>query len=159
MRHASGSSTLRRPGFSLVEMVVAVMLVGIIAGLVVPAFGRMQSRQQLTNARDAFVFLAARARSDATAMGETAYMELDVDLDRAWIRTESDTLYRLAFGEDYDVDVASSVNPLEVCYTSRGLALPSCMSDEVDPPYTIQFIRGPDTATAVVEALGSVRAQ
>lgn len=146
----------RRSGFSLIEVVVAMILISIVAGMVVPAFGRMQARQQLMNSRDAFVLLAARARAEATATGGVGYLELDGAGDEAWIRVASDTLVRLSFRNDFDADVSTDGGSLEVCYTARGLTLSSCTTSGL--PDTVSFVRGADTALAVVEPLGQVKA-
>lgn len=146
----------RTAGFSGIEILIVLVIVGILTGMAIPAFGRAQARRGAMNARDALVTLGARARSIAIEMGTTVELRLDPSANRAWIVDGTTTLEALDYTGEFaaDVTAARSSGTLRVCYTPRGLG-GACASSTVLPD-TVTFARGPFTARAEVQFLGHV---
>lgn len=74
----------RRSGFSLVEMLTALVLAGVLLGLGAPPVRRALAWARVRSARDLVASQLARARSVAVMRGG-ADLVLDVRRGRAWI--------------------------------------------------------------------------
>lgn len=144
-----------RGGFTLLEAVLVLMIVGLLAGVVAPAVSSTRQRMSVDNSRNAAIFLSARARALASNRGTTAVLEFDGTNDRAWVRMGADTLNdtRVDFKEDYGADLDYS-GTLTVCYSSKGYALFSCSSGSF--PATLTFDSGPNSGSVVVRPLGQI---
>lgn len=66
-----------RHGVSAVELVVALVLVGVLAGIAIPQMSKHSSRRAAQNARDAFIATASQARAAAIRAGEEVRMQVD----------------------------------------------------------------------------------
>ena len=74
----------RRSGYSLLEITVVLLLLGVLLGLTVPPFQRALAYAEARSARDVVAGEAARARALAAARGG-ADVVLDVNRRRVWI--------------------------------------------------------------------------
>ena len=76
-------------GFTLVEMVVVLAILGITAAAVVPAFTRIAPDDELTRAMRRLDGLIATARAAALERATPAELSLVPEADRYWIRLEN----------------------------------------------------------------------
>lgn len=66
----------RRRGFSLIELLLVIAVLGVVATMVMPAIGELRARSGLRSARTLFVSSLATARSAAVQKGKTARLTL-----------------------------------------------------------------------------------
>ncbi len=76
---ARGSLFFRRRGFSLVEMALLVVLLGVVAGLSVPSFSRSFADLQLRESADQLAYMMRYAQSRSVLAGKTIVMAFDDD--------------------------------------------------------------------------------
>lgn len=143
----------------MLEVLIVLAIAGIVLSVAVPQIASINAQRSVTNARDAFVFFGARARSAALEEGQPVCLELDTAERHAEIRIYSDDtlVERLDFAIDYGVQVATSTGDFTVCYSSTGLAL-QAYTDDTLLPSTITFTQGAASASALVQDLGQVKA-
>jgi type IV fimbrial biogenesis protein FimT len=70
MAERSGSSQGVQHGVSLIELAIALAMVGILAGLVAPAVGQLRARSQLSESARALLSAFHLARSTAASRGQ-----------------------------------------------------------------------------------------
>lgn len=116
---------MRRDGFTTIEMVIVVILIGIIAMI---GFPRLQSQFEKQNVRSAQAYLAtmmSTARNAAIQRGCTATLNLTAD--SAWVTAcgvnppaaSVQVGTKKLIGSDFKVTLASSVASLS--YNPRGV--------------------------------------
>jgi prepilin-type N-terminal cleavage/methylation domain-containing protein len=153
--HGMKRATKRRPaaGFTLLELIFVLFIGAIIMSIGVKQFGKVQIWHQVTNARDALVYMGVRAQSEAMKHGDLVRIEIWPDTNMAKIVTPSDSmLERVRFDSQFGVDVIGAA--IKACYSSRGFALPSCTTTGL--PQRIGFVLVNDTAAAKVLPLGQI---
>ena len=67
------------PAFTLTEMVVALVVVAVAAGLIVPRMGRSLAKREIREAAGEFAATARTARELAVANGKTVSLQIDLD--------------------------------------------------------------------------------
>jgi type II secretion system protein H len=72
----------RHSGFTLLELLVTLVLVGLLAGLAVPAMGRLLDTARLRSATEAFSQELQQARNHALSHQQSVYFSLSVSADR-----------------------------------------------------------------------------
>lgn len=151
----------RHPGgFTMLEVMIVVIIGAVLLSAVMPAWGRMQVRWAVQNARDSFILLSARARATALERGIVTALEVDPETDRAWVVTsDGDTIDMADYTrEEHRADVTTgSGGALTVCYTGRGIAHETCTTNGL--PTTVTFSTAGQDAVAVVQPLGQVEHQ
>jgi prepilin-type N-terminal cleavage/methylation domain-containing protein len=156
-----------RSGFSLIEVVIVVLIVGVLGGIVVPQISRYTSKRSVANARDAFIHTAAQARAAAIRTGDQVQMRVRPAGDSVVIVTAAhDTVAVLDLrGGSVQADLlgskrdgAISAANFEVCYVPRGYALPVCGNHPVHRTVVFVSKAGRDTA-AVSLSVGQVERQ
>ena len=68
---------MRRRGFTLVEMLLVLVILGITAGVAVPAFGRLTEKDETAEAARELETLLRRARTTALERGRATTLSLD----------------------------------------------------------------------------------
>lgn len=148
-----------RPGFTIIELLIVLMVGAMLAGLVGPAVASVQKQLNLDNAALGVVTLGSRARAYAANRGATAVLRLDPTADRITIRMDDDTLSdgRLDLQDRYATDMALSDGggTLDLCYTARGFVESSCL-DGSRLPLSVILTRGGKSDTVKIMALGQV---
>jgi prepilin-type N-terminal cleavage/methylation domain-containing protein len=149
-----------RPGFTLIELVIAISVAGILLAIMAPQFRLLQERRGATMARDAVVRLAATSRMLAVERGRAVLMEIDPESKRAWAVAAgtADTLTLIDLRREFGALVETAGGKLTVCYNSRGYATGAC-SVGLNNGTVVTFTRGTSQATAAVRPLGQVERQ
>ncbi len=123
----------QQKGFTVVELMVTVAIVGILLGIGLPAFGSLVERQQLRSSVEALASDLRRARSEAIARGPVARVEASfyAGSNGAWsysIADGADTIARRS-AADYGNSVVLSVahdSPASISFSSvRAVSLQS----------------------------------
>lgn len=76
---ATGKGSARLRGFSLIELLVVLALLGVLAGMIVPRMGRSLERVEVREAAARFAHTARTVRQLAIASREPWAIELDLD--------------------------------------------------------------------------------
>jgi prepilin-type N-terminal cleavage/methylation domain-containing protein len=155
----------RRAGFTVVELLVVIILAGILAAMITPRFGELAARQEARNARDSFVWFAARARATAVENGRNVFLIVDLVDGKARLWMDGAAIDSLDLvnqtGNQPDggqflgtaIQTDPEVDEIEVCYTPRGIASLSCGTTQT---VIIQFTRAGRSSSARLWAMGQV---
>ena len=142
----------RRSGFTLAEMLFVVIIGGMVLAMGTREYTSLGHQRATSNAGNALVHTANRARSEAMRTGEVVYMWVRPDLGLVSVGTTLDTIHTLDAG---DYEAAMIGNSFRICYAARGYALPGCTN--VATTQLVGFVRGMDTAWVQVLPLGQAR--
>ena len=152
----------RRPGFSMIELAIVLVITGIMAAFTIPNFNNTARNRMAQNARDNFVWMGARARSRAIEMGTTWLLELDPVSERAWIvrrnpTLATDTLRMVNFVTEFGATITTQTNnKVTLCFNSRGYAW-SCAGTSPSGNVDVTFSHAQRTARARVRPLGQMQ--
>ncbi|MEX2528994.1 MAG: type II secretion system protein [Gemmatimonadota bacterium] len=151
------TSASARRGFTLIEVVVALVVAGILLGMAIGAFGPLQNDRAVASAQSAFLSLHAQTRAFALERGTLARLVVDAAGDRAFvtIRLEAggdSTVNSYDFQEVLGVAVASEPASPVICMTPRGVANPICAGGNVQ----VTFTRGSSESAVQILPLGQV---
>lgn len=159
MRRRIGSA---RGGFTLVELLLVMIIGAVLLSMAIPSFTRVAAGQNARNARDAVVWMGARARSRAIERGEVVLLEINPATERAWIvrrntgtALASDTLEKVSFQTERSVDISGITSQLTLCYNPRGYAF-KCSANSPVTNQDVVFSHAGKTATARVKPLGQI---
>lgn len=156
--------TARRDGFTMIELAIVLTIAGILAGFAVPSFNALQKNKAAQNARDAFVWMAARTRATAIERGKTYLLEVDPATERAWIvlrRTSgaaiaADTVQTVDYDGEFDATISTGTDArITMCYNPRGYAW-GCSADSPTVNTDITFAQVGQSAIARLKVLGQV---
>lgn len=150
-----------RWGFSVIELLIALVIAGALLGMAFPRFDHYRSVRAAVNARDAFTMAAARARSAAVEKGDVVVLMIRPYHDSVFVMTgdAQDTLevldYRSGqFPADLLMDTGLPA-PFRICYLARGFAHPSC-GDGEHLPVKLGFRTNGVTMWSDINATGQV---
>ncbi len=153
-----------RPGFTLIEMFTAMVLIAVLSSIAFGKFNKSSANRSAVGARDAYVWLGRRARALAIQRGTVVRMTLNPTTEQArlWLgQTGVKPVLGsgISFRNDFKVNVAtSSGDSIVVCYSPRGFALTgTCTTSGL--PKTATFSRAGQFAVATVQPLGQVEAK
>ncbi|HSJ07527.1 MAG TPA: type II secretion system protein [Longimicrobiales bacterium] len=139
-----------RAGYSIVELVLALLILGIIAGIAVPATAGARDRIAVGSARAELAAAVATARSTAIVAGG-ATLVIDGPRAVAWIETpaQSSTV-RHDVGARYGVTLRTARDqPVSLRFDALGIGRMTAT--------TVRVRRGTREAALVVSAYGRVR--
>jgi prepilin-type N-terminal cleavage/methylation domain-containing protein len=118
-----------RPGFTIIELVVVIMIGGVLGAVAIPQFSRYTERRAAVNARDAFVATVSQARTAAIRSGEDVLLQVDQANDRVRITLRSN-------GSTAAPPLDLRTGPLRaeivgtgaftMCWVPRGFVIPGC---------------------------------
>ena len=83
------SKSFSNQGFTLIEMVVVLVIIGIISVFSVPYFGGFANRTKLDSACHDWIAYANYARSEAATQGVNYRLTCDMDQQSYWLTYES----------------------------------------------------------------------
>jgi prepilin-type N-terminal cleavage/methylation domain-containing protein len=139
-----------RAGFSIVELALALLILGIMAGIAVPATARARDRIAVGSARTELAAAVAVARSMAIVAGG-ATLVIDGPGAVAWIETAAQRVTsRHEVGARYGVTL-ETVRDQPVSLRFDGLGIGRMTAT------TVRIRRGASEAALVVSAYGRVR--
>ncbi len=121
----TGVKRMRNVGFSLIELLVVVALIGILATTLFPSAVHWRQRQELERAAREFVLAHALARASAVRLGRVTEFHVDPVSVRFWIEVDTnataprDTVGVVRNLANRRVSVTS--NRTLLCFDGRGL--------------------------------------
>ena len=140
-------------GFTLIEMIFVLMIGALIISVGSREYTRVSGQRAVSNARDAMILTAYRARSEAMRSGHVVYLRVQPAAGTAEVVTPGDSVLHSLDAADYGAAMAGE--NMTLCYTARGYAMPGCST--LPTARTLGFYRNGDTASVEVTALGQVR--
>lgn len=143
----------RRSGFTLIEVVIALMFAAILVSIAVSAFGSLQTRMATGQAARTFQALHARARASAIETGSFARLFVDLGGDSATIRRAGAVVETVHFREELGVDVVGESSFI-LCMGPRGYADPDCST--FSSPIKLAFTLGPESEVVEILPLGQL---
>lgn len=137
-----------RPGFTLIELVLVLVIGGILAAVAIPPVSSYLQNRHMIQARDSFIMMAAQARASAMEEGDYVLMTVSPANDEVVVTRRDGTtvLHTLDFTTGRTADLLGNAE-ITICYTPRGFAHPACL-DGTSLPETFGFTSGGDTVQA-----------
>ena len=140
-----------RTGYSLLDLTVALALMGMGSSLLLPAAHRQMERSAVLAAREALVAQVAQARREARIAGG-AVLQMRRSGGRVWIeaggQAPRDTL---AIEERFGVRIVPGAASATVAFDALGIGRLASRS--------VTFLRGQERAAVTISAYGRVRRQ
>jgi prepilin-type N-terminal cleavage/methylation domain-containing protein len=152
-----------RAGFTLIELMIVMIIAAALMSVTIPSFTRLTSSRNAQNARDALVWMAARARGRAIERGQTFLLEIDPATERVWIvrrntgaALATDTLEAVLFTGRHASTISTAANTrITVCYSPRGYAF-SCSANSPGANVDVTFTHTDKSAVARIKPLGQI---
>jgi prepilin-type N-terminal cleavage/methylation domain-containing protein len=148
-------------GYSLVELVVVLVLIGSLGLAAYPALVRARARAEVAAAREAFASTHSMARQLAARFGRVSRLRLEPAANRFWLVVDTASLPGVtaldtvggivAIGERF-AGVWVDGEARTFCFDARGLA--TARGDCSLPNATLVFRRGDLADTLTVSRLG-----
>ncbi len=145
-----------RRGFTLMELVIALLIGSILTSIALSSFGNSTARLAVRGARNAFVSLHARARASAIERGTNAVLFVDIQADTAAVVRQDTVIASVDFMNEHDVDLVNSNTRLILCMSPRGYADEDCTNFSSAQTLLFVFRNGSDTVSAEILPLGQI---
>ncbi len=151
---------MKRQGFSLAELMVVLILIGVAVAIVSPSIGRTFRRTGVRASVDEFASTHSLARSAAVRYGRLSELHIDATNGRFWVEVDTSstgTVFKDTVGVVKHLDsngVTISTSTDLLCFDARGL--PSTSSPCDQPDAEIIFSSGSRVDTVSITALGRV---
>ena len=144
-----------RSGFSIIELVVALMLGSVLTSIAIRNFNGVSGRFAVKGARQTLMSMHARARVQAVEFGQTVKLHVDPAGDSVWLSRGGEVLNVMNFGEEFQVDIQTSTDSeVRVCMNPRGFADTGC--NNFTSPVTVTFLLMSDAASVLILTLGQM---
>ena len=117
-----------RSGFTLAELIIAIVIIGILTGMSLPRMGRLRNKSQLANATTRFTRAVMAARQAAIQRGKHSYFKNNnsvmwVIVDTTGVNTDSVIITRaLDLSNQYGVRVTAPSGLTSIEYDPRGVS-------------------------------------
>ena len=148
--HPRGQLLPMRSGYSLLDLTVALTLMGMGLGVLLPAARMQQDRMAVLAAREAVIAQIARARREARASGG-AVVQLRRVGSRVWIEAGVVAADTLGLEDRFGVRMESGAAAATIAFDALGVGRLASR--------TLVFSRGAAHAGVTVSAYGRVRRQ
>ncbi len=115
--------TRANQGFTLIELIITIALIGIIAGFVIPQFGSMIDRNRVVSTTNSVVGLLNFARSEAVRRNVRVQVDFSENPVEAQLSSDSSVIRviePLATGTTINVTTAGGASPTTVVFRSNG---------------------------------------
>jgi prepilin-type N-terminal cleavage/methylation domain-containing protein len=145
----------RARGFTIIEVLVALIIGSILMSMAVKAFGATSSRISARQARNVFNGMMARTRAHAIESGWTTMLVANIPGDSVWIFSNGRVVENVRFGEEMGIDLQATAVTVRVCMSPRGYANTNCNS--FNSPVKMAFVQGAESETIEILPLGQVR--
>ncbi len=150
----------QRPGFTLIETIMVLGLMGIVVAIGGPKLSAALQRRTTSSAADQFVLTHSLSRSTAIRYARVAQLHIDAPGKRFWIDVDTSangigqrstiTYVRDVSGSGLTMTSTRSL----LCFDARGLASTSGSCEAADA--NVIFSDGTTADTVVTTALGKV---
>lgn len=144
----------RRLGFTIIELVIALLVGTILTSIALSSFGGARARFAVRGARSTLATLQARTRATAIERGSTLRLYISVTGDSAYISDGVNTLESIRFSDEFHVDMKSSSGDIRLCMNSRGYADTGC--NNFIGTVTLQFWQNSDSVSLKILPLGQL---
>jgi prepilin-type N-terminal cleavage/methylation domain-containing protein len=149
----------RANGFTLMEVIVAILIGVVLTSIAVKGFGLTSSEMSVKQAKNVFTGLVARARAMAIERGTLSLLWVDVQADSVnlsvWTGSDWDHEETVHFGGDMGIDIQSSSGTFYQMMTPRGYANTRYVSFSGSNKVT--FVQGGQSESLELLPLGQVR--
>jgi prepilin-type N-terminal cleavage/methylation domain-containing protein len=114
----------RRRGFSLLELIIVLLLLGVFIGIAAPSASAMRYRYEVRGSSQRFAAKHSLARAVAVRTGRTAQLRVDTARSRVWIEVLRSPTVRDTVGpvDYFDPRIGFQSNRTALCFDARGLA-------------------------------------
>jgi prepilin-type N-terminal cleavage/methylation domain-containing protein len=141
--------TGQRKGFTLIEIITVVVIMGVVMMMALPKYGNMNDRNQMRSAKDGLAARISAARAAAVASGKPATFALVGDTMRVTLRSNGVTETKGADVNLYrQFGVALTSGDASVVFDGRGMANQAAIK--------IKFTRGSLNDSLCVSKLGLI---
>jgi prepilin-type N-terminal cleavage/methylation domain-containing protein len=153
---------MRNSGFTLIEMLIVVLLLGIMVGLAVPPLAVWYRGRAVRGAADDFVSAHTVTRTTAVRFGRLAELHIDQATNTFWVvvdTTDAGVQDTIGPIRDMPSDVTFTSTRDLLCFDSRGLPSERTTSQgqSCDPAdVTLVFSSASESRTVTTTALGKV---
>ena len=157
---SDSAKRMSESGFTLLDTLIVVALVGLLAGIVFPRIADIQSRFAVRGATMAFMSNHSLTRATAIREGRVAELHIDATNDRFWVEVDTtlagsggmDTIGRVVDVGAEGVTLTSTQTLL--CFDGRGM--PSAASGCATAGATISFTYETNADTIRITTLGKI---
>jgi Tfp pilus assembly protein FimT len=119
---------MKRSGFTIVESIMIVSIIGIVAAIGGPKVSSALQRRTTSSAADQFVAAQSLTRSTAIRYGRVAQLHVDATGQRFWVDVDTSangvdqraTIANIRYVSDAGLQMASTRSLL--CFDARGIA-------------------------------------
>lgn len=150
---------MRSSGFTLVELMIVVVLMGLMAMIAIPQLVKSNPQRAVRGAGDRFVTTYSMAQSIAVRYGRLAQLRIDTTTARFWVEVDTsrtggvkDTVGVMQYVGEGGLTISSTRTRL--CFDARGLPTTPPPCDPADA--TVTFSKSGRTNTVQITALGKV---
>ena len=141
--------TGQRKGFTLIEIITVVVIMGVVMMMALPKYGNMNDRNQIRSAKDGLAARISAARAAAVASGKPATFALVGDTMRVTLRSNGVTEKKGADVNLYrQFGVTLTSGSTNVVFDGRGMANQAAIK--------IKFTRGSLNDSLCVSKLGLI---
>jgi prepilin-type N-terminal cleavage/methylation domain-containing protein len=151
---------IRRRGFSMIEMLMVLGLIGIVAAIAGPKVGAALQRRTTASAADQFALTHSLSRSTAVRYARVAQLHIDAAGRRFWVDVDtsangSGQRATIAYVRDVSASgVTMTSTRTLLCFDARGM--PSTVGSCEPADANVVFSEGAMADTIVTTALGKV---